>query len=224
MRLGLSPIIDRLGKRFAAALIAAAIVVGGVSFTLGQSINSSSDVKIIAQKLEDGRIEFGLEQDGERILPRARFFPAEARVGRWLKSSAISVDVAAVDPITSATGDRNAETANLWVYLWDYQRYDGSPDIEASVVMPADVDAFDLEVHVAVGRHSGMFCNSSAIFDGVVNQLGCSGTDAGHSHTQVTSVTASVDVGWNLSSVHYLCTKQDESNQEESTWACWLRD
>ena len=82
MRFDLRSTIDRLGKRFVAVCIAATMVIGGVSFTLGQSINSSSDVKIVAQKLEDGRIEFGLEQDGERILPRARFFPADAQVGR----------------------------------------------------------------------------------------------------------------------------------------------
>lgn len=71
--------------------IAIGLVVGSEAF--GQSITSTSDVRIVAQKLEDGRIEFGLEQDGERILPRTRFLPADARVGRWLKSSAIAVSV-----------------------------------------------------------------------------------------------------------------------------------
>ena len=59
---------------------------------LSQSITTTSDVQIVARKLEDGRIEFGLEQDGERILPRVRFFPTTAPVDRWLKSSEIAVD------------------------------------------------------------------------------------------------------------------------------------
>lgn len=76
------------------------IIASAVSFTLGQSISSTSDVRIVAQKLEDGRIEFGLQQDGERILPRSRYFPADARVGRWLRSSPIGVDVEAAQQPT----------------------------------------------------------------------------------------------------------------------------
>ena len=80
-----------------------AIIIGAIGFALGQSITGSSDVRIIAQKLVDGRIEFGLEQDGEQVLPRARFFPANARVGRWLKSSPIDVSVEpTVDSVTSS--------------------------------------------------------------------------------------------------------------------------
>ena len=87
------------GKRITAALIAVALLVGATGFALSQSLTSTSDVRIVAQKLEDGRIEFGLEQDGERILPRTRFFPADARVGRWLKSSPVTIEVeAAVQP------------------------------------------------------------------------------------------------------------------------------
>ena len=74
-------------------VLAIGIITSIVSFALGQSISSTSDFRIVAQKLEDGRIEFGLEQDGERILPRSRYFPADARVGRWLRSSVIGVEV-----------------------------------------------------------------------------------------------------------------------------------
>ena len=372
MRFDLNRITEQLTKRVAGALVAAAVVIGGVSFTLGQSINSTSDVKIAAQKVEDGRIEFALEQDGELIKPASRYFPAEAEVGIWHKSSTVpvvqsevmspdgvsvvaipvpqyrfvtqslidraaasrtgwatqkrsdgwfvAVDTNGLEPdedyldpkiniwmckggylwwasesdsswsphdgridflslftnerslenirdgswhgdvsqviencsplrgvdlgspasvvipfgdnepnaptsTTPGTDETNAETANLWVYLWDDVRYDGSPDIEASVYMFYDVPSFDLTLNVAVGRHSGEFCNSSAIFDGVVNQLGCSGTDVGYSHTQVTSVTATVDgAGYLDPDTHYRCVKQDDSDREESTWACWLRD
>ena len=44
---------------------------------------------------EDGRIEFAFTPtDGERIEPSARYFPADARVGRWLRSTEISISAA----------------------------------------------------------------------------------------------------------------------------------
>ena len=46
--------------------------------------------RINARRLADGRIEFGFTpSDGERILPRVRYFPAGAAVDRWLRSSEI---------------------------------------------------------------------------------------------------------------------------------------
>ena len=49
--------------------------------------------QITAQLLADGRVEFGfLNEDGERILPATRFFPADARVDRWLRSSLIELE------------------------------------------------------------------------------------------------------------------------------------
>ena len=50
-------------------------------------------MRVAAQRLADGRTEFALQERradgewGERRLPRARFFPAGTRVGRWLASS-----------------------------------------------------------------------------------------------------------------------------------------
>lgn len=57
---------------------------------------TSVEVRVAAQLVADGRIEFALQERvggswGERRLPRARFFPANARVGRWLASSALTV-------------------------------------------------------------------------------------------------------------------------------------
>ena len=69
--------------------------------------DASDEVRIVARKLEDGRIEFGLQQRdsadawGERMLPTSRFFPADATVDRWLRSSPLTVHVA-------ATGDTAA--------------------------------------------------------------------------------------------------------------------
>ncbi len=99
------------GKRITAALIALALLVGATGFALSQSLTSTSDVRIVAQKLEDGRIEFGLEQDGERILPRTRFFPANAEVGRWLKSSPVTITLVVDDPVVEDEGAGHAPVA-----------------------------------------------------------------------------------------------------------------
>ena len=49
--------------------------------------------RIVARRLADGRTEFGFQPEGaERILPRSRYFPANARVDRWLQSSPVTVD------------------------------------------------------------------------------------------------------------------------------------
>ena len=57
----------------------------------------STTVRIVARKLESGRIEFGLQQRqtdntwGDRQLPRVRFFPTTATVGNWLASSSLDL-------------------------------------------------------------------------------------------------------------------------------------
>ena len=51
--------------------------------------------RINARLRSDGRIEFAFTPtDGERIEPRARYFPADAHVGRWLRSTEITISVA----------------------------------------------------------------------------------------------------------------------------------
>ena len=63
----------------------------------GSTSASAVVVRIVARKLADGRVEFGLQSRQSddswsgRLLPRVRFFPTGARVGRWLRSSPISV-------------------------------------------------------------------------------------------------------------------------------------
>ena len=56
-------------------------------------------VRIVARKLENGRVEFGLQQRadddswGDRELPTQRFFPPTATVNRWLGSSTLTLDL-----------------------------------------------------------------------------------------------------------------------------------
>ena len=62
-------------------------------------------VRIVARRLDDGRIEFALQQRdvdstwGDRQLPRVRFFPTTAGENRWLASSPLTLS----PPETTAT-------------------------------------------------------------------------------------------------------------------------
>ena len=55
------------------------------------------EVRIGAQRLDDGRTEFALQvrEEGswsELVLPRSRYFPTTAGVDDWLNSSALNLD------------------------------------------------------------------------------------------------------------------------------------
>ena len=57
-------------------------------------LESAHTVRISARLLDDGRIEFALQQRignewADRLLPRPRFFPTSARIGRWLYSGRV---------------------------------------------------------------------------------------------------------------------------------------
>ena len=56
----------------------------------------TTEVRISAKQLADGRVEFALQQWdgaewGERILPRPRLFPTNSRVDHWLNSGPIEL-------------------------------------------------------------------------------------------------------------------------------------
>ncbi len=72
------------------------------------------EVRISAQRLADGRVEFALQPRagggwGERVLPSSRYFPANAAAGRWLSSSPVALGGAAAmtgdDPASCALAD-----------------------------------------------------------------------------------------------------------------------
>ena len=96
-------VLGRAGRGFKAcvavgalvAVLAGAVVASPVA---GQeAAGGDVEVRIVARKLESGRIEFGLQQRsaddtwGDRQLPRVRFFPTTATVNRWLASSALDL-------------------------------------------------------------------------------------------------------------------------------------
>ena len=76
-------------------------------------------MRIVARKLESGRIEFGLQQRqsdntwGDRRLPRVRFFPTTATVGNWLASSPLTLTApqTAAQSTAQSTGRYSAVTA-----------------------------------------------------------------------------------------------------------------
>lgn len=89
----------RFGRGLAAILLVAVGAVAVPSAASGQEEASEGriEVRIVAQRRADGRIEFGLQQRGSdgdwgaRLLPSRRFFPVGAQVGRWLQSSPLLV-------------------------------------------------------------------------------------------------------------------------------------
>ena len=119
-----------------AFLVSASVVIlmlfGATGYALSQRIDSDSDVRIVAQRLEDGRVEFGLDQDGERILPQVRYFPADAPVGRWLRSSPLSVDgVQTTVPLATKPSDAFVATHSFTCL--DSPTHEGNVFVEFSM-------------------------------------------------------------------------------------------
>ena len=79
--------------------------------------SGETEVRITAQRLDDGRTEFGLQQRvdgewGERLLPSGRFFPARVTPGRWLNSTPLVVSVTIEDPPDVAAGSQSEPQAD----------------------------------------------------------------------------------------------------------------
>ena len=61
------------------------------------TMDTDLNVRIAAQRLADGRVEFALQQRrqdggwGDRLLPQRRFFPANGASARWLVSSPLTI-------------------------------------------------------------------------------------------------------------------------------------
>ena len=68
--------------------------------------------RLNARLSEDGRIEFAFTPtDGEQITPQARYFPPDARVDRWLRSTEITIPASDGERATSA-GDEQATSSD----------------------------------------------------------------------------------------------------------------
>ena len=81
-------------ERIKTAVIVLLLAALAGSAAYAATTTGTTEVRIEARQLEDGRVEFALTQDGGgRILPRGRYFPADAEVGRWLRSTPIELSV-----------------------------------------------------------------------------------------------------------------------------------
>ena len=93
------------------------LIAWGAVTATAHSQSSEVEVRVAAQRLDDGRTEFALQERqadgawGERRLPRSRFFPASATVDRWLASSALSVAGVEVRIATRLVADGRMEFA-----------------------------------------------------------------------------------------------------------------
>ena len=77
-----------------------AFLVGVIALGAGIAVahNDGTEIRITAMRHDDGRVEFAVQERegegwGERVLPRARFFPTTSE-GRWLNSTPITVGLA----------------------------------------------------------------------------------------------------------------------------------
>ena len=89
----------------AAILALLAMLAGSVAWA---ATGGEAEVRITARQLEDGRVEFVLQQRvnggwGERMLPASRFFPANVEHSRWLNSTPVTVSVAAASEAPRAS-------------------------------------------------------------------------------------------------------------------------
>ena len=91
-------------RTIALAALAVAIIAAAVALDLPSAAAQSEEQtgRIVARRLDDGRTEFGWQPaNGERVLPRARYFPADAQVDRWLNSSLVEVGGAEIGRINA---------------------------------------------------------------------------------------------------------------------------
>ena len=98
---GESAAVARRGLRVSVGLGVVVVVLSVAVVSLPAAAQDAGvDVRIVARKLDSGKIEFGLREQqsdgswGEPLLPARRLFPATAAVGSWLVSSSLSLGVA----------------------------------------------------------------------------------------------------------------------------------
>ncbi len=109
-------------------------LVAVVGIAVAEAATTTTTVRIVARvNEENGRTEFGLQQLesgvawGERILPHSRFFPENAKPGRWLSSTPVAVeaDFNVFDCYESATDFFSChdmeELSDLTRLEWDTQ-------------------------------------------------------------------------------------------------------
>ena len=93
----------RRRRTFVAVAMALAVLGGTVMASPVAGQASIIEARIVAQKLEDGRVEFGFQERARGgawsniTLPQVRFFPTTAGVNSWLASSPVLLGTHARD-------------------------------------------------------------------------------------------------------------------------------
>lgn len=87
-----------------AALALLAVIAGGATWAATHSVET--DVRIAAQRLSDGRVEFALQQRiggewSDRIRPSGRYLPVNAPTDRWLRSTPVTLAVAVPESVAT---------------------------------------------------------------------------------------------------------------------------
>ena len=94
-------------QRLVALFCAAILLSGAAGYAISQSISAAMatdarvvtiEARVVVQKHPGGAVEVALEHGGERYLPRARFVYRDAATGRWLRSSAVTIEVDVPEP------------------------------------------------------------------------------------------------------------------------------
>ena len=101
-----------LFRKIAAPALALVVLAAGLALATSNAgaQEGGAEVRIAAQRLEDGQLEFALQQRtegswGERRRPDLHNFPGDATVGEWLDSSALAVDAVGQVRISARLGD-----------------------------------------------------------------------------------------------------------------------
>ena len=80
------------------------MIAGSAAWAATHSVET--DVRIAAQRLSDGRVEFALQQRiggewSDRIPPSGRYLPVNAPTNRWLRSTPVTLAVAVPESTTA---------------------------------------------------------------------------------------------------------------------------
>ena len=113
-------------KRLTTLGLLVMLVLGaaGIGFVAGQG--STEEVRVVARSANDGRIEFGIEHDGERILPTGRYMSAAqigARNDRWLRSTPVTIEVGAMVLEQGSTYTPQVSTGVSGNITWEARQF-----------------------------------------------------------------------------------------------------
>ena len=214
----------------AIAALAAVAAIIAADFTAPAQAQSEDETsgRIVARLLEDGRVEFGWQPTGSaRVLPRSRYFPADATVDRWLRSSPVEVGGAEIGRInarlledgriefafTPTDGERIAPQARYFPADARVGRWLRSTEI---AIGPARAG------YVAVsagGRHTcAIRASDSAIACWGANGYRYYDPEAGEVRIQETGLTDAPDGSYTAVSAG---TDHNCAIREDKTLACW---